>query len=310
VIAFSGGEPTLREDLFELVKFVADEYPLKSTALMTNGLKLADPNYVKKIKESSLIRVIFSFNGFSDKDYEETNNAKILDIKLKALKNLKEFKVSTSISSTILRGINEKEIKPIVEYVMDNLDFISELRFRGCAKVGRYDETHPLTHSEIFDLFAEAFGKDRDYFLKRFSRNDCYHSIQQFLVTFIIDNSKNKKEILGFIYDAYQKKTIGGKINTINVILKILFKKGIKKFFQAVIESKILNFSENYKIRYNKVNLLFDKLNIKRLDIKVWWWTDKTNLDLDEMKAVGIMHVTHNGKILLMPDAVIIADEL
>jgi len=304
-ISLSGGEPTLKEDLFELVKFISDEYPSKYTVILTNGLKLVDPDYVKKIKESGA-SVLFSFNGFNDKVYEKINNTKLSDIKLRALKNLKKFKVSTSLSPTIFRGLNENELKPIAQYALNNLDFIVELRIRGGARVGRHGDNKPFAYSEILDLIAEAFDEDRDYFLKRFSRNNCYHSIHQFLVSLVIDNSSVKKEILGLTYGRYGKNTINNKINEMGIFLKILARRGIGRFLKAAIDARnYKNYSEAYKKR-----LLLNKLDIKTLDLKMWWWTDRNNLDLNEMKAVDVMHQTYDGRILSFFDAIIMSDEL
>jgi len=308
-ITLAGGEPTLREDLFELVKFISDEYPSKCTAILTNGLKLVDLDYVKKIKESGAI-VTFSFNGFDEKVYQEINNTNLLNVKLEALKNLKEMQIPTTLSPTIFRGLNENELKNIVQYALNNLDFIFEIRIRGGARVGRHGDNKPLQYSEMLSLVTEAFGKDRDYFLKRFSRDDCYHSIHQFLIRLIIDDSSVKKEILGFIYDRHGKNTINNKINKMVIFLKVLARRGIGRLLSTVIKAVInrgnyKNYSEAYKNR-----LLLSKIDIRVLNLKMWWWTDRTNLDLNEMKAANIMHQTYDGRVLSFFDAIIMSDEL
>jgi radical SAM protein with 4Fe4S-binding SPASM domain len=49
---FTGGEPTLREDLVELVTFAEDLGAI--TGLLTNGVRLADAAYVRRLKEAGL----------------------------------------------------------------------------------------------------------------------------------------------------------------------------------------------------------------------------------------------------------------
>jgi len=50
--AFTGGEPTLRDDLVELVTFAEDLGAI--TGLLTNGVRLADATYVGRLKEAGL----------------------------------------------------------------------------------------------------------------------------------------------------------------------------------------------------------------------------------------------------------------
>jgi uncharacterized radical SAM superfamily Fe-S cluster-containing enzyme len=42
----------------------------------------------------------------------------------------------------------------------------------------------------------------------------------------------------------------------------------------------------------------------------MWWWFDKTNIDLEEIRASGVMHATNDGRILPFSEAILIADEL
>ena len=51
-VAFTGGEPTLREDLVELVTYAEDIGLI--TGLLTNGVRLADEAYVGRLKDAGL----------------------------------------------------------------------------------------------------------------------------------------------------------------------------------------------------------------------------------------------------------------
>jgi len=54
-VTFTGGEPTLREDLKDLIQY-AEELGL-ITGLLTNGRRLKDPSYVRKLKDCGLDHV-------------------------------------------------------------------------------------------------------------------------------------------------------------------------------------------------------------------------------------------------------------
>ena len=51
-VDFTGGEPTLREDLPELIEYAEDLGMI--TGLLTNGVRLADENFVGRLKEAGL----------------------------------------------------------------------------------------------------------------------------------------------------------------------------------------------------------------------------------------------------------------
>lgn len=58
----SGGEPTLREDLAELISF-ASKKGIKDIQLQTNAIELADNDYAKALKESGLQKVFVSLHS-------------------------------------------------------------------------------------------------------------------------------------------------------------------------------------------------------------------------------------------------------
>lgn len=312
LISLSGGESTLRKDLFELIKFIKKKYPRLFITLLTNGLKLSDLRYVRKLKESGIDSIMFSFNGFNNKIYQKIENANLLDIKMKALENIKKEKIATIISQTLVRGINEKDLKHIIDFALNNLDFIEEVRIRGAARVGRHDEVKPLTTSEMLELVGKSFGKDKNYFLKTFSGRDCYHSSYNFHMQLYIDCGKNKRIIDWHYGDTYKKPTIKNIIKTMNIILKILFRRKLNEIIKAIIKSRILTVNpyKNYKIFMRRRKIFWNLLNIGLLRIKIWYWADKDNLDLNEISAWGIMHTTADGRILPFSEAVIRANEL
>ena len=70
LLQFSGGEPTLRDDLPELVRF-AKETGCSYTQVNTNGIRLAqDPDYAKRLKEAGLDIVFLQFDGTRNEIYE------------------------------------------------------------------------------------------------------------------------------------------------------------------------------------------------------------------------------------------------
>lgn len=150
-IAVWGGEATLRNDLPQIIKLISRSRNIP--ALYTDGIKISDYNYLKKLKKNGLKIVHLEFEGF-DKTIPETENPKkIIKAKIKALNNLKRLNISTGIQSSIVKGVNEDSMIDILNYAVRN-DFIKTLFFKS----HRYfcKSTIPLkkrlTTSDILEL--------------------------------------------------------------------------------------------------------------------------------------------------------------
>ena len=139
-IVLMGGEPTVREDLEKIIEIIrkSGNHPI----LFTNGLKLADISYLKKLKKCGLKQVIISFDGFDPQVYEKigTNKNELL-LKLIALKNLNSERILTFISTRIVKGINENVIPEIIDFLIESTKkhgSIKGVMFYGATYFGRY----------------------------------------------------------------------------------------------------------------------------------------------------------------------------
>jgi len=133
-IGLFGGEPTLRENLVEIIKIIKESKNLP--ALHTNGIKIADYDYLKKLKEAGLVEIHLQFDGFEEKTYEIMRGKKLLDIKRKALTNIKQLNIPTILQVAISRNLNEKQIKPIFDYAVKNI-FVKGILYKSYSHQGR-----------------------------------------------------------------------------------------------------------------------------------------------------------------------------
>ena len=119
-IVIFGGEPTLRDDLFEIIRIIKDSGNIPT--LYTNGIKLADPDYVKKLSSSGLKKIFLSIDSLTEKGTEVLQgDKKFLKLKLKALDNLKQYsKIKFWLSSMIAYGVNHEEISSLIQKVIED----------------------------------------------------------------------------------------------------------------------------------------------------------------------------------------------
>jgi len=154
-IVLCGREPTMRDDLDEIIKLVNKK---NYSVLLTNGLKLADYDYVMSLKEAGLRGIMFSLNGFDDRVFMALNGRELLDIKLQGLENIKKAGLRTSVSVTLMKGVNEDQLQDIYGYCIKNTSFIPELRIRTISDVGRSPSKQQFYLSELLDLACDAAG--------------------------------------------------------------------------------------------------------------------------------------------------------
>ncbi len=92
-IQLSGGEPTLRDDLPEII-YAAKQMGFPYVQLNTNGQRLAlDEEYLKRLIESGLSSVFLQFDGTNDDIYLQLRGKPLLDMKKQAINNCARYKV-------------------------------------------------------------------------------------------------------------------------------------------------------------------------------------------------------------------------
>ena len=108
-IRLIGAEPTMREDIFEIISTVKKLGHRPS--LTTNGLKLGQLSYVEKLKEAGLRLLLHSMNGADDDEiYKVLDNGKWATIKVRALENIFRCKLPVNTGTIIAKGTNEQTI--------------------------------------------------------------------------------------------------------------------------------------------------------------------------------------------------------
>jgi uncharacterized radical SAM superfamily Fe-S cluster-containing enzyme len=292
-IVLMGKEPTCRDDIFEIIKLASKE---NHSFLLTNGLKLVDYDYVAKLKEAGLSSIMFSFNGFDDKIYEEMNGRPLLDIKLRALENIKKVGIKTVLSATFNRGTNESEIQKIVNYCFENQAFIRQLRIRTASPVGQHLNVEPFCMSEFIDMISDAL---------RIPRQDLYKG-----PAYVVEFAKEFDHVLPQIVKAFlrprlcsfafriTKKDGGYALSGADMDIESIKRSKFKKAHLLCALLKAYGF-RNFIASVSAVLKLPQviKGNTEALVVSLRSWPSIDNIDLEENRKCSSQYCK-NGKTL------------
>ncbi len=131
-IQFTGGEPTLREDLFEIIK-VAKEEGFEHIQLNTTGMTIAfNPGYAQKLKKAGVATLYLSFDGTTKK----TNPKNHYEMP-KTIAECRKAGIGIVLVPTLIKGINDNDIGNIIDFALQNIDVIRGIDFQPVSFVGR-----------------------------------------------------------------------------------------------------------------------------------------------------------------------------
>jgi len=137
-LQFSGGEPTIRPDLPEVISLVSRK-GFRFLEVDTNGIELArDPELAKQYKDAGLMGIYLQFDGVTDDVYQRTRGVSLRNIKDRAIENAKKAGLNVTLAVTAVKGVNDNQLWDIVYYALKRR--LSGVNFQPFAMLGRYPQ--------------------------------------------------------------------------------------------------------------------------------------------------------------------------
>jgi molybdenum cofactor biosynthesis enzyme MoaA len=158
VVLLFGGEPTVRNDLLDIIG-TAKKHGLKPH-VVTNGIRLADEEYCKKLCEAR-VPFRFAFDGRNADIYEKLrHNRAAYDKKMKALANLSKYsRRKHTIIATAGKGFNDQYIGDLIQFVHENRDLIADLGIIPLTenwKEGAFEASQHTTMEDVEKMVASG----------------------------------------------------------------------------------------------------------------------------------------------------------
>lgn len=140
-VQFSGGEPTVRDDLPEIVR-AAREVGFPHVEVNTNGIRLAkDAGYAKQLREAGVNTIYLQFDGVTPEPTIKARGADIIDLKFKAIENCRKAGLkSIVLVVTLVKGLNDGQVGEIIRFAAKNVDVVRCVNVQPVSFAGRISQ--------------------------------------------------------------------------------------------------------------------------------------------------------------------------
>ncbi len=192
-IQLSGGEPTVRDDLPEIIS-LGRKKGFSFIQLNTNGLSLAaDPNHALSLKNAGLSSVFLQFDGLSSATHIALRGRDLTAIKEQALLNCQAAGLGVVLVPTLVPHINTHEVGAIIRYAARFAPTVRGVHFQPVSYFGRFPEAPAdedrLTLPELLQLIERQ--SDGAITAEHFAPPACEHALCSFNGNFLVEESGN-----------------------------------------------------------------------------------------------------------------------
>jgi uncharacterized radical SAM superfamily Fe-S cluster-containing enzyme len=131
-IQITGGEPTLREDLDEIIK-ICKEVGIGHIQLNSNAISIArNPELAKRVREAGVNTVYMSFDGVPPRSNPK-NHWEVP----RMLEACRGASLGIVLVPTVINNVNDHEIGDMLRFAAEHIDIIRGVNYQPVSLVGR-----------------------------------------------------------------------------------------------------------------------------------------------------------------------------
>ncbi len=142
-VQFSGGEPTMSPYFIDAVRY-ARKLGYNSVQAATNGIEFAKSReFSRRAFEAGLRYAYLQFDGIGNDANSHRQVGNLFDVKLRAIENMHEAGIEIILVTTLVNGVNNDQVGPIVNFARENPRKIAFVAFQPVSFTGRDEDITP-----------------------------------------------------------------------------------------------------------------------------------------------------------------------
>ena len=142
-IQYSGGEPTLSPHFLDAIRYARD-VGYFCVQCATNGIRFAqEPGFAQKCHDAGLRLAYLQFDGVTNEANSFRKVGNLYDVKLRAIEELSKAGIDVVLVVTVVNGVNNDQVGPIVEFAVENADKVTVVSFQPVSFTGRDENITP-----------------------------------------------------------------------------------------------------------------------------------------------------------------------
>ena len=205
LLQLSGGEPTLRNDLDELVRY-AKEAGCSYVQLNTNGIRLArDPDYARRLKDAGLDIVFLQFDGTREDIYETLRGMPLLEIKKEAIRVCDKLCIGVTLVPTVVRGVNDDNLGELIAFAGSMVPAVRGIHFQPVSYFGRYPGKPEAADRYTLDRLMADISDQAGIPLESFMPSRCDHPLCGFHANFLIEPSGTLRPLTSITHSSHSR---------------------------------------------------------------------------------------------------------
>ncbi len=329
-IQFSGGEPTVRDDL-PLLLDMARQMGFAQIQIATNGLRIASSlDFCKSLVQSGLSTTYLQFDGVTPEPYKTVRGRDLLPVKQKAIENLRiAGQTSVVLVPTLAKGVNDDQVGDIVRFASNNLDIVKGVNFQPVSFSGRIEQQERAAKRLTIPDFLGLLEDQTD---NEITRDDFYPvpfvaPISQLIAaetgwpqptftvhpccgaaTYIYKFNGGMVPITRFLdveglLEKIRKEVDGFNISSGSGLNKLRMRgmilKDIPKFVDETQVPKDLNITKMLlSVFINGTRESLTEFHNRTLFLGAMHFQDAYNMDLERLQRCGVHYATPDGRII------------
>lgn len=163
VLDFTGGEPTIRPDLIELIRY-AKSLGFKSLSMITNGIRLAQPDYTKACVEAGIDDFLLSIHGDEAGVHDQvTEIPGSFDKAVRAAKNLGTYPVKIRVNCVISGYNYERPVETLAFFHSLGIQTANFILFNPIVEADwRSNPELNVAYSDAAPYLKKAIDRHKD----------------------------------------------------------------------------------------------------------------------------------------------------